>query len=97
MKAQVKHLLNLAGMPKVTLQVIPFSAGTHAGTQGPFTILEFPDEEDPDAVYVETVAGELFVEAFEEVNRFKIAFERLTAVALSPEDTIEFVASLAES
>jgi hypothetical protein len=78
----------------VALQVIPFDAGTHAGTQGPFTILEFPDREDPDAVYVETLAGELLVEEPLDVDRFRVAFEKLTAIAASPADTITLLENI---
>jgi hypothetical protein len=95
MRGQMRHLVEMAELPKVTLQVIPFSKGTHPGTKGPFTILEFPERDDPDAVYVENVAGELFIEEPEEVDRFRIAFERLTAVADSPEDTIAMMAQRA--
>jgi hypothetical protein len=97
MRAQMEHLVEVANLPKVTIQVIPFSRGTHPGTKGPFTILEFPDREDPDAVYIENVAGELFVEEPVDVDRFRIAFERLTAVAESPEDTIRLVTELVET
>lgn len=95
MRGQLRHLIEVAELPKVTLQVIPFSKGTHSGTKGPFTILEFPEREDPDAVYVENIAGELFIEEAEEVDRFRIAFERLTAVAEGPEDTIALFAKRA--
>lgn len=95
MQAQMRQLLEMAELPKVTLQVIPFCKGTHPGTKGPFTILEFPERADPDAVYVENVAGELFIEEPEEVDRFRIAFERLTAVADSPEDTMAMIAQRA--
>lgn len=95
MRAQLRHLIELAEMPKVTIQVIPLHKGPHPGTTGPFTVLEFPEREDPDAAYVETAAGELFVEEPEEVDRFRIAFERLTAVAESPEDTIAMIAQRA--
>lgn len=91
MQGQLAHLIEMSRLPKVTIQVIPFSAGTHSGTQGPFTILEFPKREDPDSVYVETVAGELFVEEPEEVDRFKIAFDRLVATAGSPDDTTTMI------
>ena len=95
MRAQLNHLVEVAELPKVTLQVIPLRKGPHAGTIGPFTVLEFPEHADPDAAYVETAAGELFVEEPEEVDRFRIAFERLTAVAECPEDTIAMIAQRA--
>jgi hypothetical protein len=95
MRGQLAHLLEVTKLALVTLQVISFEAGAHSGTTGPFTILEFPDPRDPQAVYVDTPAGELFVEHLEEVRRFQTAFERLRATALSPRDSIAMIAATA--
>ena len=96
MRAQLEHLLEMARLPKVTLQVIPFAAGAHPGTLGAFALMEFPHPDDPDAAYVETVGGELFVEQVPEVRAYQIAFQRLTAFALSPADTLRFIANMAK-
>lgn len=92
-RVQLAHLAEMARSARVTLQVIPFAAGLHAGvTGGSFTILQFPDPEDQDAVYVDTFAGELFVEEPEEVDRFDLAFRHLVGAALSPVDTLNLIA-----
>lgn len=96
MRAQLLHLVQMAELPRVEIQVIPFEAGTHAGTQGPFTMLDFAEGEPP-AVYVENVAGELFLEQEEEIARFRRTFERLTAVALSPVDSIGMFSQVAKT
>jgi len=62
-----------------------------------FSVLKFADPGDPEAVYVENLAGELFVEEPHEVERFQVAFQRLVAVALSPDDTIAMIAEQAKS
>jgi hypothetical protein len=95
LRAQLQHVLNLAELARVTVQVIPFSAGAHAAVTGAFSILGFPEREDPDAVYVETPAGELFVEDLEEVGRFQIAFQRLQATALRPGDSLDLMVAVA--
>lgn len=100
MKAQMRHLVEMSELPRVEIQVIPFEAGTHAGTQGPFTVLEFGDGDDVvdlPAIYTENIAGELFIEQPEEVNRFRRAFDGLIASALSPADTIEMVSQIAKT
>jgi transcriptional regulator with XRE-family HTH domain len=53
MRAQLEHLLELTGLPNVTLQIVPFSVGPHAAAGGPFTILRFPEPDLPDLVYLE--------------------------------------------
>lgn len=91
MRAQLRQLLELAELPRVTIQVIPFEAGAHPGTLGPFAVLRFADPADLASGYVENPAGELFIEQASEVERFQVAFQRLVAVALPPADTIDFI------
>jgi hypothetical protein len=95
MKAQLEFLVELARLPKVTLQVVPFSKGAHPGVLGPFTILEFPEPEDPAAGYSENIAGELLLEEPEEVARYTLAFQRLGMVALGPDDSVDMIAATA--
>ncbi|MEV5705175.1 helix-turn-helix transcriptional regulator [Actinoallomurus sp. NPDC052274] len=95
MRAQLQHLIKMAAQPNVTLQVIPFSVGPHPGTGGRFTIISFP-EEGSDAVYIETIAGELLIES-EGVGSYRRAFRRLNAEALSSEDTIALIGRMVDS
>ncbi len=60
---------------------------------GSFAILRFPHESDPDAVYVTTATGGAFLEKPEHVARHERVFEMLTSVALSPQDSREFMRS----
>jgi transcriptional regulator with XRE-family HTH domain len=96
MRAQLKHLLAVASRPGMTLQVLPFSCGAHAGHGGAFSILEFPNRTDAEVAYVESVAGILYLEKDREVRARAEAFDRLRAAALAPgasADLIELVAS----
>jgi transcriptional regulator with XRE-family HTH domain len=95
MTAQLRHLVGAAEQGKTTLQVIPFSAGAHAGTSGPFVILELPEPTEPDLVYVETLAGDIYLEERADVDRYTLAFERLLAAALHPDDSIAVVEAAA--
>jgi hypothetical protein len=55
----MRRLLDVAELPDVTLQVAPFSVGGHAGMDGPFAILSFPDRLDPGVVYIESTTGDV--------------------------------------
>lgn len=93
MREQLERLIQLARRPCVTLQVIPFSAGAHPGAGYPsFTILRFPHEADLDAVHSDNVAGELFIEEAKQVDQFHLAHRHLVGAALSPPDTVKWVA-----
>jgi transcriptional regulator with XRE-family HTH domain len=84
MRDQLARLVEASRKPNVTLQVLPFASGSHAGLRGPFSILEFPERADSDVAYVESVAGIIYLEKEREVRTCAEAFDRLRAAALSP-------------
>jgi Domain of unknown function (DUF5753)/Helix-turn-helix domain len=59
MRGQLRHLIGLAGRPHVTLGVLPFGLGAHAGSTGPghFAVLRLPGRQVPDVAYAEYLAG----------------------------------------
>jgi transcriptional regulator with XRE-family HTH domain len=85
-RAQLKHLLELSELPNITIQVIPFDAGPHPGIIGSFTLMRFPLSDDPEIVYMESLAGDIFVEA-EDAVVYRQVFDHLRAAALSPIDS----------
>jgi hypothetical protein len=97
MRGQLRHLADCAEQGKTTLQVVPYRAGAHAGTAGPFVILDFPDPSDPAVVYVETLAGDIYLEERTDVNRYIIAFDRLVAAALHPDDSERLIEQAAST
>jgi len=57
MRAQLRRLVEAARMPRVTLQVVPFARGGHAGASGSFSILRFEERDLPDVVYIEQLTS----------------------------------------
>jgi transcriptional regulator with XRE-family HTH domain len=96
MRQQLKRLAEAAARPNVTLQVLPFAAGEHAGMDGPFTILGFPDPADPDVVYLEHTTSDLYLEDPEATARYVRLFDHLRAESLGPDDSAAFFARVAE-
>jgi transcriptional regulator with XRE-family HTH domain len=96
MRRQLDHLAMVAELPNVTLQVLPFAAGAHAGMDGSFAILGYDDPADPDVVFAENAAGGLFLEKDEELRRYHVIFDHLRASALPPEQSVEFIAARAK-
>jgi transcriptional regulator with XRE-family HTH domain len=92
MFAQMNWLVARAVLPHVTLQVLPFSAGAHAGMEGPFLILGFPEQADPDVVYVDNTTSGIYLEEPAEILRYTLMFDHLRAAALSPDDTLTRIA-----
>jgi hypothetical protein len=57
MRAQLEHLLEVAKLPNVRLQVLPFRAGGHPCIPGPFTIISFAETAAVDVVHADTVVS----------------------------------------
>jgi hypothetical protein len=82
MHEQLIWLAEAASMPTVTLQILPFSDGAHASMDSSFTVLGFPEDTDPQVVYLEYHSGSLYLEKREEVSRYTLIFDHLRAAAL---------------
>ena len=97
MRGQLRHLAECAQQGKTTIQVVPYRAGAHAGAIGAFVVLDFPEATDPAVVYVETLAGDISLEEGSDVARYTIAFDRLVAAALHPDDSVQMIERLART
>ncbi|MFI7617829.1 DUF5753 domain-containing protein [Nonomuraea terrae] len=91
MYEQLEALLIASRRLNVSLHVLPYEAGARAGLEGAFTLLSFAEEIDPDVVYVEGTAGNIYVESAEQVERCKLAFERIRKSALSSDDSLQMI------
>jgi transcriptional regulator with XRE-family HTH domain len=96
MRAQLERLVEAADLPNVTLQILPFEAGGHAGMDGTFAILDFPEPSDPDVVYAENATGGLFLEKSDELRKYVFIFDHIRAAALGPEESVAYIAKLAK-
>jgi transcriptional regulator with XRE-family HTH domain len=91
MRAQLEHLVEMAALPNVTLQVVPFERGGHAAAGGPFTILRFAEGDLPDVVYLEQLSSALYLDDRDEVDGYMRVMDRLCVEAASSRDTVEML------
>jgi hypothetical protein len=94
MGAQLEYLAQMVALPSVTLQVLPFSAGAHAGMDGEFTIFGYRAPEDPDVVYIENTGGDAYIEDADVTRRYNRIFDHLRAAALDPAESVRTLAEL---
>jgi transcriptional regulator with XRE-family HTH domain len=92
MREQLSRLTEVARQPNVTLQVLPFSVGAHAGMAGAFHILGFPDAADRDVVYVYYDTGTLYLEKQLEIERYTLLFDHVRAAALPVGESRDLIA-----
>ncbi len=87
MRIQLEHLREVGSQRNVSLQVIPFGGGAHPAMGRPFVILSFGEDLDPDVVYLEDLTSALWVENVDEIDRYNVFFNHLSATALSFESS----------
>jgi hypothetical protein len=97
MLRQLRRLIEVSAKPNVTVEVVPFSAGFHPGTLGPFVIYEFPDAADDDTVYLENQQGEFINrDNPEEILAYRERFEQLRELSLGPKGSKSYLEKLAD-
>lgn len=87
--AQLLHLLKLADLPSVTVQVLPFSKGQHMAMGTAFTLLKFTDF--PNVIYIDNLTGGLYLDEAAEVERYSLVLDHLRASALDPHESAALV------
>ncbi len=97
MQGQLERLSRLAQSGTLTLQLVPFEAGAHAGMEGTFMILKFEGSLMPDVVYVEGRSGQLFLNRPAELAVYRETLDHLRAVAESPDATLDRLQRLSGS
>jgi transcriptional regulator with XRE-family HTH domain len=88
MRGQIKHLIDMAGRPRVALQVLPFSAGWHPAMYGMFNVYRFPDDAMPEVVYSEGLTSAYYLNKPDETAKYNEALDRMTAQAATPDKTV---------
>ncbi|WP_406206667.1 MULTISPECIES: helix-turn-helix domain-containing protein [unclassified Streptomyces] len=95
MERQLRRLVEAARLPQVRLQVLPFAAGEHIGITGPFVIFSFSRTSDLDVVVLDHLTSSLYLERKEDLQAYTEAFNALRIHALSPEESMDYIAALA--
>ncbi|MFE6917787.1 helix-turn-helix domain-containing protein [Streptomyces rubiginosohelvolus] len=94
MVAQLDKILEMNNPPKLTIQVVPFSQGWHAGADGAFNIYSYPDPMDLDVVNLDYLDGALYLEEDQPVGRYQLAFDELRATALASRQSVELISAV---
>ncbi|MET7335219.1 helix-turn-helix transcriptional regulator [Nonomuraea sp. NPDC005650] len=94
MSEQLQHLLEVAALPNITIQVMPFRFGKHAAEGGAFSILRFPESDLSDVVYVEQLWGALYLDKREDIDPYLTAMEQLCVESTTPGGTVELIGGL---
>jgi transcriptional regulator with XRE-family HTH domain len=88
MRAQLRHLIEMAQMPNITIQFVPLAAGGHAAAGGSFSMLHFADDDLPDMVYLEQLASAQYLDRADVVGTYTEVLDSLRESAATPADSL---------
>ncbi len=96
MRQQLENLVNVAKLPNVTVQVVPFAAGQHPGMKGPFEVVEFDDTPDETIVFVEEQSGTFISDDPKQTDSYLDAFRLIAEKSLAPSDSVGLLLKTAD-
>jgi hypothetical protein len=88
MRAQLRHLIEMAQMPNITIQIVPLAAGGHAAAGGSFSMLHFAEDDLPDMVYLEQLASAQYLDRADVVGTYTEVLDSLRESAATPADSL---------
>lgn len=91
MAGQLRHLLEVAELPSVTLRILPYTAGEHPFIGTSIAILEFRDAPELNVVYVEGFDRQRYIKEPAEVERCRADFDRLSGACLDAGETVSMI------
>ena len=96
-RTQVAHLVAMSRRPNVELRLLRFEDGPHPGMSSLINIFEFPDDQDPAVVYLETDTSIQEVAKPEDVQACTVTFGRIRQAALASAAATAYLEKLAET
>ena len=96
LRDQALHLVERATRPRLDLRIIPIGAESSVSSTVGFAIYEFRAAQSPDVTWVESLAGDTYFAAPEDVAVYTAAFEGLQGIALNGEESISYLRWFAE-
>ncbi|WP_204033120.1 helix-turn-helix domain-containing protein [Micromonospora qiuiae] len=102
MPEQLHQILKAMELPNVTVRVLQFSAGLHAGAMsGAFSIIEFPEdskgkEVEPPVAYLEAATGAIYLDKPHETAAYNTIWADMAGRALNESESKSLIQQVAE-
>ncbi|MEU8132328.1 DUF5753 domain-containing protein [Streptodolium elevatio] len=91
---QVEHLLAMAELPNVTIEVVPISCGLHACMNGPIVLISIPGRGE--VAYCEGMGSGRLVTDDQAVLDVECRYDLMRAEAHSPRHSVQVLSDLLE-
>ncbi|GAA2470782.1 helix-turn-helix transcriptional regulator [Streptomyces longisporus] len=96
MRGQLEHLVTMAQLPHVTLQIVPLDVTNASAPAIPVTYLRFGGLDLPDIVYLEHIRSATFLEDRDETEEYRVILDRLADEALNPRESLALLRNTVE-
>ncbi|WP_256239437.1 helix-turn-helix domain-containing protein [Lentzea flaviverrucosa] len=87
LRRQLVRIKEVAALPQVTIQVLPFAKGIHPAMKSSFSILDFSEDEDDFALLIEQPYKDNLLTAGPELKEYLNYFYQLEKFALPASET----------
>ncbi|MEU7975206.1 helix-turn-helix transcriptional regulator [Micromonospora sp. NPDC049089] len=95
MRRQLRHLRKIATLDHVHVRVVLLDSGIHPGLRGSFVLLEFPEPEDDDILFLESSQTSLVTkDDTEAIDRYHKDFAHLETIAASEDETARLIVTI---
>lgn len=91
LREQLRNITRVVREHDVTVQVVPFTADAHAALGDSFVIIQWPDETDPEAVYVDGVTSWTVHERSGVIRSYLHAVASVQSQALPPRESLDLI------
>lgn len=88
---QLRHITRMVREHDVTVQVVPFTADAHAALGDSFVIIQWPDETDPEAVYVDGMTSWTVHERGGVIRSYLHAMGSVQSQAMAPRESLDLI------
>jgi transcriptional regulator with XRE-family HTH domain len=97
MHTQLRRLLEIAELPNVTLQLMPFNVGGYAASTEPFTLFRLPHQEIRGVVYLEHPTGATYLDAPADVEPYRMLMAGIGTDAMRAPACVRRLTELADT
>lgn len=95
-RGQIRHIIARTELPTVSVRVLPMGGEADAVGLSPFLIYDFRAKRSPRTVLIETMTTDVYLSAAEDVARYVKLFDQLSAEALEPVESVDYLQRLAQ-
>jgi transcriptional regulator with XRE-family HTH domain len=96
MRAQLRQLVTISKLRHVTVQVLPYEAGSLPVPNNKFIILTFA-ERIPGVIFIEGLTGDLYLDNPDDLTDYRGAFATMSSMAATPAMSRERIVSIADA